>query len=107
VKIDASIHIESGHSGADMRLRLVRDGNSSDSSLEQRFALAPYGGSPSALTWVVELPSGIPETFRVILNHPIANPACVNFNSCPGYNVKAALSAITAPFGAHGTKTLD
>jgi hypothetical protein len=62
VKIDASIHIESVHSGADMRLWLVRDGSSGDRSLEQRFALAAYGGSPSALTWVVELPSGVPET---------------------------------------------
>lgn len=74
--------------------------------MEQQFQIAPYSGTPAALTWGVAVPSGV-QTFRLKMSHAIANPNCVDFNSCPTYMTRSGISAISAPFGASGGKTLE
>jgi hypothetical protein len=99
VKVDAAIHLDAGSSaatGSDIIVRLVREG-SSDGSVAQRFFLA-HGGAPSALTWAVEAPAGVPSTFRVLLSHASA---------VGSFTADTAISAIAAPLGANGTKSLN
>jgi hypothetical protein len=61
VKVDATIHVESQKGDMEARFRLIRDGGA-DQSIEQRFRIQSYGGTATAITWAVALPSGIPET---------------------------------------------
>jgi hypothetical protein len=104
VKIDAAIHVESGY--YDMGATAWIENELGETSNTQRFRIEPYLGTPAALTWAIPVSPGL-HTFRVMLAHPVADPNCANFNSCPSMSANADISAISAPFGAHGTKTLD
>jgi hypothetical protein len=54
------------------------------------------------MQWVVELPAGSSETFRVRISHPIDNPNCrdpgVGY-SCTTYSATAVVTATAIPFG--------
>jgi hypothetical protein len=105
VKVDASIHVENQFADLEATFWLTRDG-SEQPSMQQRFRVQPYGGTPASLTWAVAVPAGL-QIFHIKMTHTLSNPGCVQFNSCATFTTKAAMSAITAPFGAHGAKTLD
>jgi hypothetical protein len=73
-----------------------------------------YGSFRGAAMWVVPVRAGVTETFRLHLTYQVdgngAGGIVCNPNApfnCPVYSISAVASAITAPFGASGLKTLQ
>jgi hypothetical protein len=102
VKIDAAVLIISGGDQI-IGARLVR---SSDNhrSMNQIFREDRYAGAPFSLTWAVALPAGVPETFRVVMNAPVP---CAVPTLCATFQTWVAISAVSAPLGAHGGDSLQ
>jgi hypothetical protein len=68
-----------------LKRHLTRDG----------IGTSPTSGSS---TWVVAVPTGTPQTFRLKMDYT-AEPGCQP-SSCSTYGAGAEMSSITAPFGS-------
>jgi hypothetical protein len=99
VKVDAAVRTANDF-GHQLSFWIVRDG-STDTSFDFPTDYFPsvYATSTSGM-WVVALPTGRPETFRLMMGHPPAQPGGT-------YYVKASFSAVTVPFGYDGGKALQ
>jgi hypothetical protein len=105
VKVDAMIHASYNISDLDVWFYITHD-ESGLRSPYLRFQPAMYGGTPGSITWVALVQGGAVQTFRLFSNPDRRPPNCAEFNSCGNWNIDAAVSAISAPYGASGGKTL-
>jgi hypothetical protein len=104
IKLDAMLRDANSRSEA-ITFFLTRDGTN-QRSLEQAMAVPPLYGTSGSVTWVVEGTAGLQETFRLQVFAQPFNSICAQQNTCTLHQVTAAISAITAPFGASGGRTL-
>jgi hypothetical protein len=102
IKIDVAVRGLTDD-GSPLNVYLTRDG-SNEQSLVQSFTPAPFSGGPASITWVVQVPAGTSQIFRLWIGHQQRPANCREFNSCSRRNVYVAMSAIASPFAADGSR---
>ena len=97
VKLNGAVTWAAGTQGCPCAVGffITQDGGGNSSG---QFASAPYGYGNGATTWVVAVPTGTMQTFRLKMNMSGSQDFVVLG--------RGELSAIYAPFGSMGTNTL-
>ncbi len=101
VKVDATLHAANNRSER-VAFVVTRDG-STDTSIYQQISVDPYTGTSASVSWVVRLPAGTQETFRLKYEFTPYSPTCETSNSCTRHDLDGVITATAMPFGSTGT----